>query len=329
MLSDEQLGDALRHELHALSSDIVPSDELMGRVLAEDRPQSGRQPAIGRRGGPAREFSHPAARRLVASSSRRGARRSASRRLIAALTLTAMVVTLVIVVTAGGGPSIVARAYAATSSDGVIVHYIQTLQFRSSSGSLQTAVHDVWASGRQRHLIVTGSDLKQGTEEIAFNGSEVQNYHFPAGTLYTYRVSARALARGCGSIGILLGECGRSGQSNPLTALRRLYESGRLHAAGQTNFDGRLVDVIAGSSQGVRLRALVDPHNFVPIKIQLVQQLVRPPGFSPVQLTTTVTHYQRLPLTPRDHPLLLMRGHPHARVVHLCLDGSSCRATQP
>lgn len=332
MLSDDQLGEALHREFHAMGSDIVPSEDLMRRLLADDPPQPRRRPAIRRRGRSAQESSRLIQRRLRISRFRHhGGRRSAPPRLTGALTLTAvivaLIVALVVVVTAGGGPSIVARAYAATSTNGVIVHYIQTLQFRRSSGKSQTAVHDVWASGRQRHLIVTGNDPKQ-TDEIAFNGREVQNY-FPDGTLATYRVAARTLARGCGSIGILLGECFRSDQINPLTALRRLYRSGRLHAAGQTTLGGRSVDLITGSAQAGRLRALVDPRTFVPIEIQLVQQLPRPPGFSAVQLTTTVTDYQRLPLTPHNRHLLVMRGHPHARVVHLCVDGSSCSASRP
>jgi hypothetical protein len=255
---------------------------------------------------------------------RRRGRRQAARWLAPALALATALVVAAVVITAGGGPSIVARAYAATSTNGVIVHYIQTLQFRSSSGKSQTAVHDVWSSGQQRHLIVTGSDPSQGTEEIAFNGSEVQNYHSPGGTMYTYRVAARLLARDCGSIGILLGECGRSDQTNPLTALRRLYQSDRLHAAGQITLGGRPVDLITGSSQKVRLRALVDPHTFVPIKIQLVQQIPRPAAFPALQLTTTITDYQRLPLTRQNRRLLLMRAHPHARLLHLCVNGARC-----
>jgi len=258
---------------------------------------------------------------------RRGGFRQVARWLAPALTLAATLVVAVVVLTAGGGPSIVARAYAATDTNGVIVHYIQTLQFRRSSGS-QTAVHDVWVSGQQRHLIVTATDPRQ-TEEITFNGSEVQNY-FPNGTLGTYRVAARTLARGCDSIAILLGECGRSEQTNPLTALRRLYQSGRLHAAGQTTLGGRRVDLITGSSQAVRLRALVDPHTYVPINIELIQRIPMPAAFPALQLTTTITDYQRLPLTPHNRQLLLMRDHPHARLLHLCVNGTSCtRARTP
>jgi hypothetical protein len=304
----QALREAAAREYPARASSPDP----MQRLIGEDAPTERRQ------------------RRSSADTviSRRGRRRRHARWLAPALGLATVLVVAAIVLTSGGSRSIVARAYAATSTNGVIVHYIQTLQFRSSSGAPQTVVHDVWASGEQRHLIVTASDLKQSTEEITFNGSEIQNYTSPTDTIYTYRVSARALTRGCGSVGVLLGECGRSDQADPVTALRRLYEAGRLHAAGQSTHGGRHVDVIKGSSDGVRLRALLSPHTFIPIEVQIVRRLVRPAGFAPLQITTTVTDYQRLSLAPRNRQLLLMRGHPDARVVHLCVNGSTCSASR-
>ncbi len=295
----QALREAAAREYPAQAS----SPELPQHLIAEDAPSAQRQ------------------RRSPLDTSVSRCRRRAARWLGPALALVTALVVAAVVLTAGGSPSIVARAYAATNTNGVIVHYIQTLQFWQRSGKSQTAVHDVWVSGQQRHLIVTGSDQK--TDEITFNGKEVQNY-LPDGTLATYRVAARTLARGCGSIGILLGECGRSDETNPLTALRRLYQSGRLHAAGHTTLGGRRVDLITGSSQAVRLRALVDPHTFVPITIQLVQQIPMPAAFPALQLTTTITDYQRLPLTPHNRRLLLMRSHPHARRLHLCVNGTSC-----
>jgi hypothetical protein len=264
-------------------------------------------------------------RRPLASgyASRRKGGRRAARRFAPVLTLAAVFAAAVVVLTGGSSPSILSGAYAATGTDGVIVHYVETLHFQNSTGTSQGALHDVWASGQQRHVIVTTTDPKR-TEEVAFNGTTEENY-LPDGTLATYRVAAGTLARGCGSVGILLGECGRGDQINPLIALRRLYRSGRLRAAGQAALDGRRVEVITGVSQGIRLRALVDPHTFVPVEIQLVQHFAPPAAeFPALKLTTTITDYQRLPLTPHNRQLLLMRPHPHARRLHLCVNGTGC-----
>jgi hypothetical protein len=256
-------------------------------------------------------------------ASRRRSGRRAAQRFVPALTLAVAFAAAVVVLTGGSSPSILSGAYAATGTDGVIVHYVETLHFQNSTGIPQSAVHDVWASGQQRHVIVTTTDPKQ-TEEVAFNGTTEENY-LPGGTLATYRVAGGTLARGCGSVGILLGECGRSDQINPLTALRRLYRSGRLRAAGQATLVGRRVEVITGVSQGIRLRALVDPHTFVPVEIQLVQHFAPPAAeFPALKLTTTITDYQRLPLTPHNRQLLLMRPHPQARRLHLCVNGTRC-----
>jgi len=105
--------------------------------------------------------------------------------------------------------------------------------------------------------------------------------------------------------------------------LRSLYRSGRLHSAGQTTLDGHRVDVITtrGATPRTtgqqtilpRVRALVDPRTFVPISIQ--ETLVfTPPRVPPTTLTTTITGYQRLALTPHNRQLLSMRPHPHARI---------------
>lgn len=228
--------------------------------------------------------------------SRRSGRQHVARWLTLALALAATLVAVALVLTAGGGPSIVARAYAATNTNGVIVHYIQTLQFQRSFGKSETPVHDVWVSGQQRHLIVPGSDQK--TDEITINGSEVQNY-LPGGTLATYRLTAATLARGCGPTGVLLGQCGRSDEPNPLATLRHLYQTGRLHAAGQTTIGGRRVDLITDSSQAVRLRAVIDPHTFIPIKIQLVQQI---PDASTLPCPTADDNDHALPTTTSYTP---------------------------
>lgn len=123
MLSDDQLGQALRHELCALGSDIHPSHDLMQRLLSDEPARAEASVASNR---PAR----------LAATRRRGGRpplsgrlvgpRVALRGLAGAFALVVALVAVALVLAPGSGPSLVARAYAATSPQGVFVHYIQT-----------------------------------------------------------------------------------------------------------------------------------------------------------------------------------------------------------
>ncbi|HEY5429598.1 MAG TPA: hypothetical protein VIK04_10815 [Solirubrobacteraceae bacterium] len=282
MSNDDRLGQVLRRELHGLGSDIHPSPDLMHRVLGDEPPQA------------------------------HGRRQFATGRLAAVLALAAVTVAVLVLLTAGGGPSIVARAYAATSTDGVIVHYIQTLRFRGGATKPQTAVTEVWTSGQRRHLILVPG-TSQRYEEITLDNGNVERYF--NGKLSHSSVPATVLARPCGSIAILLGGyCDRSEQTSPLAALRALYKSGRLHAVGQTTANGRRVDLLEGSSGTVGVRALVDPQTFVPIEIEMTQTFTTDPRIRPIVVTATITDYQRLALTVRNRQLLLMRSHARARV---------------
>jgi len=322
MLSDDQLGQALRHELRALGSDIHPSHGLMQRLLG-DEPAIAKASVASNRpvrtaAAPRRGERPPLLGRLVGP-------RVAFRGLAGAFALVVAVVVAALVLTTGGGPSLVARAYAATSPQGVIFHYIQTLRFRRPAAEPQTAVTEVWSYGKQRHLILEPNKF-QHFEDLAIDNGQVQRYL--DGTISTNTIPANVLARGCGSIAILLdGFCERSDQNSPLAALRALYRSGRLHASGQTTANGQRVDVLTGSSNAVQVRALVDPHTSVPIEIEMTETLPLP-RFGPLVVTTTITDYQRLALTPRNRELLLMRSHPHARVLRLCAAGTRCTGSR-
>ena len=102
-----------------------------------------------------------------------------------------------VVLTAGGSPSIVSRAYAATTTDGVIVHYVETFHSQQG-GTTTTSQVQVWVSGRQRHLIVTPTH--GSPQEVTFDGAHEQN--FMNGTLYTF-ASPDGVANHCGRDGAL------------------------------------------------------------------------------------------------------------------------------
>lgn len=280
---------------------------------------------------PAEAPSHEQARQLVGADegahqrrprpraalrARHGSRRHGARWLAPALALATGLVIVAVVLTAGGSPSIVSRAYAATTTDGVIVHYVET--FHSQQGGTTTTSNvQVWTSGRRRHVIVTPAH--GSPQEIAFDGSHEQN--FMNGTLYTF-ASPEGVANHCGRAGTLAAACVLN---QPLAALRTLYHAGRLHAFGtRAVADGRRADVITGAARGLELRALVDPHTFIPIQIRLTQRFRPPPPIPSFSVTETITGYQRLPLTAQTQRLLLMGAHSAARVVHLCINGSRC-----
>jgi hypothetical protein len=281
-LTDEQLGSSLRHQLTELGSEIHPSPELTQRLL-----------------------DHAPTRRLP--------RRVSTRRLPAlGLALAALAATIVLT-TSNGTPSIVARAYAATDPSGVIVHYVETLTFSGGGSRAKTTVRDVWRSGQRLHIIVAPNN-PIATDDIAIDGRDVHNY--TQNTIAIYKLPA-TFGRGSCTPGQVLAQlCNNTAQEDPVAALRRLAHDGRLHSTGPTTLDGRRIDRLAGTTDGYTITALVDPHTFLPIKVQATERIPRPRIFGPPQyLTTTVTNYQQLTTSPHNDKLLLLQAHPGARVV--------------
>ena len=86
-----------------------------------------------------------------------------------------------------GGPSIIAQAYAATSSDGVILHYVVVRTILSSNTAPTSAavIHsrtEVWQSGQRSHIFQTlAVRQRYGHEsltrnEVTENGSAIEYY---------------------------------------------------------------------------------------------------------------------------------------------------------
>lgn len=283
MLTDEELGSSLRHRLIELGSEIHPSPELTQRLLDN-------------------------------APSRRSPRRVRTARSLPAIALAlAALVAAIVLLSSNGAPSIVARAYAATDPSGVIVHYVETLTFSGGGSRAKTTIREVWRSGQRLHVIQAPNNPR-ATDDIAIDGREVHNY--AQNTIAIYKLPATFGHRSCTPGQVLAQLCNNNAQADPVAALRRLAHGGRLHSTGPITLDDRRVDSLTGTTDGYTITALVDPHTFLPIKIQVTESIHRPRIFGPPQyLTTTVTNYQQLTTSSQNSKLLLLRPHPGARVV--------------
>jgi len=241
-------------------------------------------------------------------------RRAATRRLLLPVAVVAAAITLALLsITggSGGGLSVVARAYAATSSNGTIVRYLMSSRMRPAKTNhvrwkYMEIRGQVWVSGSRRHVIETLSFVPGQaslSHEVAVDGNHVES--FQSNTIIESTVQ-----NGSGSCTALV-SCSDGVPADPLAEIRRLYKARQLRSAGQTTLDHRRVDVIVSRDPGVRV--LVDPRTFIPI--QITQTFgSRPWPISPI-VTTTITNYQRLPLTPSNSKLLNLRPHPRARIA--------------
>jgi hypothetical protein len=216
---------------------------------------------------------------------------------------------LAFLVTVGaGGSSVVARAYAATDPAGVIVHYVETTSFQHRSP--QTL--EVWTYGDQSHQILNADDPKNRQDIMASHGHV---YTLTDGQLMTSLYSPADIR--CPAAGILSG-CVLSENNSPIAALRVLYRAGEIHLTGHTTVDGRRLDVLSGRSGSLRLRALVDGHTFVPVKVTMTRTLTWPRTKVPLPPSTvvqTITDYQRLPVTASNLRRLALPPHRGARVL--------------
>jgi hypothetical protein len=251
---------------------------------------------------------HPAPDDLTLPATRQRRHRHTAWLLAPAFLLAAAVAALLLV-TAAGGPSIVSRALAAINTNHGVVHFLEITRTTRPSGP-ETARTEIWLSGKQSHEVSTyRMDLgpKDNIEfqiETAIRGDQVQTY--TAGTI----LKSKAGPTACAPRFFLAFYCGERQASDPFTAVRALYRSGRLHAAGQSTFAGRQVDVITGTDAqqhpAARVRILLDPTTLIPLEIQ--------ERSGTTTQTTLIRDYRHLPLGPATRPLLALRPHPHASI---------------
>lgn len=234
------------------------------------------------------------------------------------------IVLVVLALTSGGsvGLSVVARAYAAASSNGSIVYYVMSSRMRpAQTNHVRWKYADtsarVWVSGSRRHVLEKLSFVPgQGSVslEVAVDGNRIESYQ--GDTLIERTIQSAA-----GSCAALV-SCGAGVPADPLAEIRTLYRAGQLRSAGQAMLDHRRVDVIVSRDRSVRV--LVDPRTFIPI--QITETFGAPSPLSPT-VTTTVTDYKRLALTADNSKLLNLRPHDRERIA--CMSASGVISVTP
>jgi len=207
----------------------------------------------------------------------------------------------------GPGLSLAAQAYAATASNGTVVHYTLMTRWRAPAGSGLAAVASqtqVWLMGSRRHAVGTlmltdahGHRIEIGHEEVV-NGSRFQL--FQGGTVWSGSLAGDPSSTACR----MVTACGPE-LLDPVASLREMYQTGRLRSAGHTTIAGRAFDILIGTGPSP-MTIIIDPHTFRPV------EMTQPDG-----TTSVLDGYTRLPGTRQNIALLSMRSHPSARVVSI------------
>jgi hypothetical protein len=249
--------------------------------------------------------------------SRRAGRRRAARWFAPAVALTIALVVAAVALTAGSGPSIVSRAYAATSPAGVIVHYVETTRPLEPNDAAPSTV-EVWTFGNQSHQIINPHSPNNRQDLVATDG-RVQTLAFNTLSSSQYSPADNQ----CSATSVLEG-CVLSENNSPIAALRVLYRSGVIHETGHATVDSRRVDVLTGQSRNLSIRALVDEHTLLPAKITMTVMLPRVKGAPPTSYELTITDYRRLAVTRSNLRRLALPPHPHARLIQ-----APCRRLYP
>jgi hypothetical protein len=253
--------------------------------------------------------------------SRRGGRRPAARWFAPApalaLAIALALAVTVVALTARGGPSIVARAYAATSPAGVIVHYVETTRPLQPNGETPTT-SEIWTYGNQSHQIIDPHNPNNRQDIVATNG-RVQTLAFDTLSSSQYSPADNQ----CSATSVLEG-CVLSENNSPIAALRALYRSGLIHATGDATVDGRRVDILTGQLRNLSIRALIDEHTLLPAKVTMTVMLPRVKGAPPTSYELTITDYRRLPVTTSNLRQLALPPHPHAHLIR-----APCRRLYP
>lgn len=245
----------------------------------------------------------------------------------------AFAIVIALLLSPGPSPSIVARAYAAINSVGSILSYKTTeyspgIDKPNDYSARFSATYAVWVSGDEVRLVGTVSEGGQpghpaspsDSREVVIDGTHITSWdssrEAPGGVV-TKTTNDQAKGACTSILALTSPGCG------PLTAVRQVYRSGILHAAGQTTDNGNKVDVLTGTEPG----APVTAPRFPPIPRVLVRVLVDAITFTPVEVqvtsgpgtatTMTFEDLKRLPLTAANKKLLQMSPHPGACVTYV------------
>jgi hypothetical protein len=210
---------------------------------------------------------------------------------------------------AGGAPasSIAARVYAATASNGFVVHYTALEEPNLLVEAWST--DQTWNSDGRVHFLAyirtQGRPLGTPWAEQVYtpHGQWAWSRGLNMIEHEVFHGSFRGGEDNCQRLTVLCIES----SPDPLTSLRALYRAGRLRDAGTITLNGQSLDVLDADPKPPqpKWQVLVDPHTYLPV-------LLRQDGTGgPV--TTRISDYTRLPRTPQTLRLLDMSPHPGAR----------------
>lgn len=221
-----------------------------------------------------------------------------------------LVAFAILLVTSGGSrheSSILAKAYAATDSRGVILHYRDRMMLTVSGRTHLVRSAEVWMSGsrvRSRALDAAGQLVESALSahrEMIYDASRNRI------TELTFVHASSMLSSE--NIPIWM--------SNPITALHSWYAQGRLRFARRESRRGRLYDVLisTGRPAGARpgTRVLVEAHTFIPVEIS---NRTDENGKPAARWTVHFSAFQRLPLTTSSRAELRLAPHPGATRTH-------------
>jgi hypothetical protein len=254
---------------------------------------------------------------LESSAERRGAlspaphrppgEASTGRRVLAitALALAAGVVALAIFGRGGGRLSLLARAYAATSPSGRVLHYAWSSRLVPARGASALYVEyrgQVWRSATRSRTLTEAVvvprhgrrevvDTERVTERTA-SGERVSYWDGRTGEV-SHSLERVVRDRPAVTVCTALPACAFSAE-DPVSALRRLYPS--LHERA---------GVFSTVGTPIGLRVYLDPHTGYPLRV--VTRFA--PGQPTPESTTVFHYYERLPLDAASEADLRMARH--------------------
>jgi hypothetical protein len=211
-------------------------------------------------------------------------------------------------------PSVAARAFAATDTNGGVVTFKEQTELRwgPQASDSRSVSGEVWLSGSRSRSTWASND-NQG----APSGNETDEQVDEGSTFRNYQAQQNTILEGTLPTGTNAADKIVTGQGDPVTVLRELYEQHRLADAGEVSEDGRRLDALVTTS-GTAIRILVDPESFVPVQVTEHSSVT---SSGETLSTTTISDYQVLPVNNTTSQLLQFASHPGATVQQL--DSSS------
>ena len=216
----------------------------------------------------------------------------------AVVTLIATVAAGIVVLAAGSsGQSAAARAYAAASGDGRIVHLRYEQRYRGEDGSVVERGESWSLPGRDRFHLVLERPPGRLVAETAVDGRQVRSYVPAHNVVRVWRMPPGAELI----------------DADPLERFRVLYRRGQVRETGSMRLRGQDVIRLEARDNGAPIIYFIDAQTHVPVEIRLALQLPQA-DFPSRRVRIRILEYERLPLTTQNERLLRLFPHPGARV---------------